>query len=241
MSGATQLNSQSLKALLGARELIYSGAIRPGERMSEPVLAERLGLSRTPVRAALARLAQEGLLEPIPTGGYQVRAFSHADVIDAIELRGVLEGMAARMAAERGAPRERLAEMQAILAELDGVVAQARSFDAYVRLNERFHELLAELAGSDLLRREIARATGLPFASPSAFLEAQAALPVFREVMTLAQAQHRALAEAIAAREGSRAEALAREHARLARRNLDAVLRNEGLAGRVPGLALVAR
>ena len=94
--------SQTLRAALGVRDLLYSGIFRPGERLSEISLSERLGLSRTPIRAALARLEQEGLVELIPSGGYAVRTFSEADIIDAIELRGVLEGTAARLAAERG-------------------------------------------------------------------------------------------------------------------------------------------
>ncbi len=238
------LASQSLKALLGVRELIYSGEVRPGERMSELALVDRLGLSRTPVRAALARLAQEGLLEALPGGGHAVRAFSDSDVVDAIELRGVLEGTAARLAAERGVAPAAMTALRAVLEDLDGIVGAAperMDFEAYVASNERFHDLLAGLAGSDLLRREIERAVTLPFASPSAFVEAQAALPVFRDVMRQAQAQHWAIAEAIDGREGARAEALAREHARLARRNLHAVLGNERLVRRVPGLSLLAR
>jgi len=226
------------------RELIHGGQVRPGERLSELALVERLGLSRTPVRAALARLAQEGLLDEIPSGGYAVRAFSDSDVIDAIELRGVLEGTAARLAAERGAGVEGLREMRAVLTALDEIVdtpGKGPDFEAYVTLNGRFHELLAGLVGSDLLRREIERVVTLPFASPSAFVEAQAALPAFAAVLRTAQGQHRALLEAIEQREGARAEALAREHARLAHRNLKAVLRGDGLAERVPGLALLTR
>ena len=78
--------SQTLKAVLGVRDLVYSGAAAPGERLSEITLSERLGLSRTPVRAALARLEQEGLLESIPSGGYAVRALSEADILDGIVL-----------------------------------------------------------------------------------------------------------------------------------------------------------
>lgn len=104
--------SQTLKAVLGVRDLVFSSLIAPGERLSEISISERLGLSRTPVRAALARLEQEGILEAIPSGGYSVRQFSEADVADAIELRGVLEGTAARLAAERGVAPARLAAVR---------------------------------------------------------------------------------------------------------------------------------
>ncbi len=94
---------QTAKALLGLRDLILTGEVEPGERLSEVALSERLSVSRTPLRAALQKLEQEGLVALIPSGGYAVRSFSRQEVIDAIELRGVLEGAAARLAAERGA------------------------------------------------------------------------------------------------------------------------------------------
>jgi GntR family transcriptional regulator, vanillate catabolism transcriptional regulator len=80
----------------------------------------------------------------------------------------------------------------------------------------------------------------LPFAGPSAFLNAQTDIPAFRASLTVGQAQHRAIAAAIEMREGARAEAVAREHARLARQNLDFVLADRTLVDRVPGLRLVS-
>src|SRR5919201_1139737 len=97
--------SQTTRALLSLRDLILSGEFPPGTRMSELPLVERLGVSRTPVRLALANLEHEGLLENLEGGGYAVREFTMDEIHDAIELRGVLEGTAARFAAERGAAR----------------------------------------------------------------------------------------------------------------------------------------
>src|SRR5690606_12825269 len=114
--------SQTLKAVLGVRDLVFSGTIAPGERLSEIGVSEHLGLSRTPVRAALARLEQEGILEAIPSGGYSVRQFSVADVADAIELRGVLEGTAARLAAERGISEADLSTLRQLIRDLDATV-----------------------------------------------------------------------------------------------------------------------
>lgn len=82
--------SQSLKTILSLRDLILSGELKPGERLSELAIVDRLGVSRTPVRTALVRLEEEGLLEAIPSGGYAVRHFSEADIFDAIETRGTL-------------------------------------------------------------------------------------------------------------------------------------------------------
>jgi GntR family transcriptional regulator of vanillate catabolism len=236
--------SQALKAQMELRDLVLAGNLAAGERVFEVPLSERLGISRTPLREALGRLEQEGLLERLAAGGYAVRTFSFDDVTDAIELRGVLEGMVARLAAERGADPVALTHLDAIVTELDDVVeagAEAMDFAAYTELNAAFHATLATLAGSETIRREVARAAALPFASPSAFLDAQAALPGFRRSLIVAQAQHREIAGAIAAREGARAEAIAREHARLARRNLEYVMTEDrSLMDRVPGLALVA-
>ncbi|PLX38998.1 MAG: GntR family transcriptional regulator [Hyphomicrobiales bacterium] len=242
-NGDPVLSSQSLKALLGIRELVYNGTMRPGERMSELALVDRLGLSRTPVRAALARLELEGLLEALPSGGYAVRAFSDADVSDAIELRGVLEGTAARLAAERGVAPSVMREAQDLLAQLANTLdgkGGLQQFETYMRLNEDFHELLAKMSGSVMLQRELERLAVLPFASPSAFVDAHAAMPGFEDVLAVAHNHHRALIEAIENREGARAEALGREHARLARRTLDRVLESAELRSRVPGLALLA-
>ena len=235
---------QTLKALLGLRNLVLGGEVAPGDRLSEVVLAKRLGISRTPLRAALARLEQEGLLQQIPSGGYALRGFHLSDVFDAIELRGVLEGTAARLAAERGVEPAKLAVIKTLVAELDKTFRERPEdmlFDRYVALNASFHTTLAGLAGSEVLRREVERAMLLPFASPSAFLDRQAAVPAFRRSLTLAQQQHRDIVEAVTRREGARAEALAREHARLARRNLEFVINQDrSLIARVPGLALVS-
>lgn len=214
----------------------------PGERLSEITVSERLGLSRTPVRAALARLEQEGILELIPSGGYAVRAFTEADIVDAIELRGVLEGTAARLAAERGVVPARLSALHSLMDELDQIVgasADELDFPAYIARNKDFHDALKTLAGSEMVRREIDRVTSLPFSGPSAFLTVQEEIPECRASMVVAQAQHRAILNAIEMREGGRAEAIAREHARIARQNLDYVIENKKLMNKVPGLFLV--
>ena len=94
--------SQTVRVQLRLRELILGGELKPGARIAELTLVERLNASRTPIRMALVRLQEEGLLEALPHGGYAVKDFSEADIHDAIELRGTLEGLCARLAAERG-------------------------------------------------------------------------------------------------------------------------------------------
>ena len=94
--------SQTVRVQLRLRELILGGELKPGARIAELTLVERLGASRTPIRMALVRLQEEGLLEALPHGGFSVKDFSEYDIHDAIELRGTLEGLCARLAAERG-------------------------------------------------------------------------------------------------------------------------------------------
>jgi GntR family transcriptional regulator of vanillate catabolism len=236
-------SSQTVRALLNLRELILNDELKPGERVSELPLVERLGVSRTPLRAALVRLEEEGLLETLPAGGFAVRGFDERDLYTAIEVRGTLEGLAARLAAERGPSAEALAGIGSSVAALDALLARSpittENFSDYVSLNERFHACVIDLADSQVLARQIERAVSLPFASASAFVMVQAALPEAETMFTIAQDQHRCIAQAIEAREGSRAEALMREHARLARRNLELALGSQGTRELVPGVGLI--
>ncbi|HEY2655643.1 MAG TPA: GntR family transcriptional regulator [Solirubrobacteraceae bacterium] len=235
--------SQTLGAALRLRELILGGEFRGGDRVSEQPLSARLGVSRTPLRLAFAQLEHEGLLEQIPGGGFVISSFTIEQVVDAIDVRGLLEGAAARLAAERGANTRELEAMHGCVSQLDRLFHPSRltidAFERYVELNERFHSLLINLAGSDALEAAYARVMALPFASPSAFVILQAELPESQRSLYVAQLQHRSVLEAIENREGSRAEALGREHARIARRNLNLVLSNERALAVLPGASLI--
>src|SRR6266511_4115284 len=157
--------SQTVRALLSLRELLLSGEFAAGTRMSELPLVERLGVSRTPLRLALATLQHEGLLENLEGGGYAVREFTRDEIHDAIELRGVLEGTAARFAAERGVTDDQLARLRRLSAEMEPLVhrSDVDSFWQYVECNRAFHALLMECAASPVLERELERIVALPF------------------------------------------------------------------------------
>jgi GntR family transcriptional regulator, vanillate catabolism transcriptional regulator len=234
-------NSQTTKATLGLRQLLLDGAFRPRERVPELRLVEELGVSRTPLRIALMTLEHEGLLETLPGGGFVVREFTRTDIDDAIELRGVLEGTAARLAAERLESDEELQPLRDCCREMDGIVRtqSIETFMKYLRLNDDFHQGFRELAKSPQLGRALDHALALPFAPPSALLMVHAALPESWEILLVAQHQHQQLVDAIGRREGARADAIAREHARIARRNLDIALENRQLLERVPGSTLL--
>jgi GntR family transcriptional regulator, vanillate catabolism transcriptional regulator len=235
--------SQTTRAVLQLREMLLEGDFQPRERLAELQLVERLGVSRTPVRLALATLEHEGLVEARDGGGYSVREFTRRDIDDAIELRGVLEGTAARLAAERGVERGALGRMRACAEQMEVVVHErdgdVDSFMDYVELNELFHARLVGCAQSPVIEHAIERVVSLPFASPSAFVSAQAGLERSREILLVAVRQHAALLDAIEQRQGARAESVAREHARLASQNLDVALHDREARERLPGAALI--
>jgi len=216
--------SQTLRALFLMREMIVRGEFHPGERIREIPLAERLGVSRTPLRLVLDRLENEGLLEARPTVGFVVREFTIEEILDAIELRGVLEGTAARFAAERLASENELAGMRESIRQTEALLREPRggveTLGGYAELNGRFHAHLLHLSRSAMLRRSMERVLALPFASPNAFVAAEPESDEWREVLVVSLWQHRAIADAIAGREGARAEAAAREHSRMARRSV---------------------
>lgn len=243
--GGERALSQAVRAQIELRKLVLSGELAPGERVSELPLVERLGVSRTPVRLALVKLEEEGLLEAIPSGGFAVRAFSERDAIEAVEIRGTMEGLAARLAAERGAPHDLLSRASSCLDAIDAVLAadagETIDLSRYVGLNAEFHDLVTGMAGSETLARQVQRACALPFASPSALVSVQAHAAGGRTLLTIAQDQHRAILAAIGRREGTRAEALMREHARIAHRNLESAFRNQRMMAFVPGAALIRR
>ncbi len=228
------------RALFGLREMLLRGDLHAGDRLSEIPLAAKLGVSRTPVRLALERLAHEGLLEVLPSGGFLVRRFELTDVWDAIEMRGILEGTAARLAAERLTSPADLEIIRGYQARMDQLAGDSvGAFAAYMDLNEAFHSALVDLAKSAMVRRSIAHVNTIPFASPSAMVFARSRLPQAAEMFTIGQEHHHAILEAISRHQGTRAEALAREHALLARRNLERVVSDEAILNCVPGSSLI--
>jgi len=219
--------SQTVKALVSLREMILNGEFSPGERLLETMLVERLDVSRTPIRAALARLAEGGLLEKVSGGGYIVREFTERDVQEAIDVRGTLEGMAARFAAERGVSSLALAKLQDCVSNIDELLNRSEltedDIGSYLDLNETFHSHLLALAESFVLEHMIERINSLPFAAPNSFVIAKSRMADAWKIFLIAQEQHRSIVEAIQQREGSRAEYLAKEHARLSLQTLQTV------------------
>jgi GntR family transcriptional regulator of vanillate catabolism len=236
-------SSQTARVTLSLREMILRGRFLPGERIREIPLARELGVSRIPLRIAFERLAHEGLLEIRNTRGFAVPQFSIGDIYDAIELRGALEGTAARLAAERLPDPRALQLMKESCRLMEQLVRSGNlkldNFSRYIDLNAKFHAGLITLSRSRMLRRAMDHARSLPFASPSAFVMRQHTLLDSQELFLIAVDQHRRILESIENREGMRAEALAREHARVARQNLDVTLKDRELVQLIPGGKLI--
>lgn len=199
------------------RQMIIGGRYAAGTRLAEIAVAEALGVSRTPVRLAFRTLEQEGLLEKAGKRGFVVRAFSEADVLCGIEVRGVLEGLAARRLAERGLDSATRAALEDCLADGDAVVGAGVLDEAgigrWARLNERFHAAIVQATGSRVIGDAIARNNHLPFASADSIIIDRSALAKEFEKIRLAQMHHRLIVDALARRESARAEQLMREHA----------------------------
>lgn len=218
------MRSQQSRILVQLRDLILKGAFAPGERLAEIPISARLNASRTPVRLAFSTLEQEGLVAMSPSGGFVMRAFTRKEIDDAIAVRGVLEGMAARLLAESGLTGEMRQAFEACLAAgdlaLDGDPLSIDGYADYVEMNDRFHALLVQFSANAALQRSIEVNNRLPFAAASATLPMHPASGDGRRWLLITHRQHRTLVEAILARQGTRAQALAIEHVEVARMNL---------------------
>lgn len=207
-SEGTYTRSESV--VEGLRAAILAGEFQPGERLHEVKLTALLGVSRTPVRAALQKLASEGLLDHVPNRGYTLRKFSVGEVINAYEVRAVLEGLAARLSAERGLGTSELSILQRALSDGDDLLRNGHITDhhraEYSRINASFHETIQLAADSRLLSDTVYLCQQVPVSSPRnvvAFEE--------RDVRRRHDDHHR-IFEAIVGREPWRAEMLMRDH-----------------------------
>lgn len=122
------------------REQIIDGSLPPGTRLSEPVIAVELGVSRTPVREALGRLQQEGLVTRYRGGGLHVAGLTQKEAAEIIGIRAVLEGYAARLAAERITPAELERASAAHLAAAEAI--EREDVDRVLEANTVFHDTI---------------------------------------------------------------------------------------------------
>lgn len=219
------MDTHLARAVLSIRQMILRGSLKPGQRVAEAALAETLGMSRTPVRQALPQLAQEGLLVESGGRGYTVRTFTCSDILDAIDVRGMLEGFAARRICERGASPGLLTQLQACLAEGDRIFQKGYLIEtdeaAYSEMNGRFHALILEEAGSAVISNAVARNASLPFAAATAVAFDVTDLKAMFAALYFAHQQHHAVYEALATGQTTRVEFLMREHVNTVKKSIN--------------------
>ena len=219
------MTTQLTEAIVRLREMILRGDLAPGQRLAEAPVAEQLGMSRTPVRQALPLLAREGLLTEHETRGYVVRAFTAADVIDAIDVRGVIEGLAARRVAEQGASKAFVRALRTCLDDGDAILRRRRIEESdeasYAEMNARFHDLILQEAGSSILSASLERNNHVPFAAPQALAFDKSDLERMYDLIHYAHRQHHGIVEALERGQSGRVEALMREHANAAKESIN--------------------
>jgi DNA-binding GntR family transcriptional regulator len=199
----TTLLDSAIQAL---RQAFLNGEFKPGERLSEPELCQRLGVSRSTVREALRHLDQEGWVTRIPFKGTFARTLSEKDLRELNSLRAALEAFACELVVER-ATDEDIAGLASII---DGMANAATSGDAQeaLQLHFRFHQRLCELSGHSLLQKhwsmlasQVGRALKL---SPEVY--------GFLSDGGKLLSEHRPIAEALASRDLTRVRAILRHH-----------------------------
>lgn len=207
--GPARVVDETVAAL---RQAILSGDLRPGQKLSVPALALRMGISRSPVREAVLALTAEGLAVESPRRGVVVTELGPRETDAIHEARAPLEGFAARLAAERG-PADLGEKLNAILAEQATAVAKADE-DGFFRTNAAFHAAIAAACDNAEIQRLLASLEG----RMTLALRQVAARPGHRESGV---AEHLRVATAIKARDGNGAEAAMRAHLAATRHRVD--------------------
>jgi GntR family transcriptional regulator of vanillate catabolism len=213
-------SSRSEAVTLVLRDMITRGDFAAGFHLQETPLAERMGVSRTPIREALAALAKEGLLEPGPRRGYKVRTFAIEEIVDAYEMRAALEGTACRLLAERGLSGDQIREIRNLLDAGDQLLERGRfttvEHEPWGEINIALHGLLIDATGNSLLKGFVQQTNHVPLAGPRDVHWYRLDQENFALVQQ-AHRDHHGIFDAIIHRQSGRAEARMREHIYLSR------------------------
>lgn len=194
------------EAYARVREAIRDGTLPPGVRLTETDLAARFGVSRTPIRQAIAKLEAEGLLTHEPRRGLSVTRPDHGQMVELYVMREILEGAAARLAAQHASETE-IAAMEELVAGEPAIFADAPKLAA---VNQRLHGLLYLAAHNRYLLRSLEQLSATMALLPS--------LLTIGGRAEQAHAEHLVLLAALRARDGGAAEEAAKLHSRAAQR-----------------------
>lgn len=192
------------KILETIREAILKGTLKPGEKVAEPELAERFGISRTPIREAFRQLESEGYLTVIPRKGAVVTALSEQDVQEFYAIKSILEGYAAELAATRLTEKD-IEKLKTINEKLKTLAAED-DVKAFFRTHNEFHDLFIRAAGNQKLA-ELITQMGLKFNRLR-----MASLSI-KGRMDISVAEHERLIEAFRNQDGTQAENLVKKTA----------------------------
>lgn len=214
-------------AYAAIRQGILSGDLERGQRLREEELAARAGVSRTPVREALRRLDSEGLVEFTPNRGARVTAWSERELDDLYDIRALLEGQGARLAATRVSP-EQLEELDDVAARMSRLARKgAPAADDLTALNSVFHRAVARASGNSQLDGLVRSIIDVPLV----YRTFQRYSP---ERLLASSFHHVELVHALRAHDAGWAEAVMRGHILAARTTVLRSLRSEvgdGAAG----------
>ena len=187
------------KILETIRDAILKGTMKPGERVSEPDLAERFGISRTPIREAFRQLESEGYLVVIPRKGAVVASLSERDVEEFYAIKIILEGFAAKMAAVNLTEKD-IDRLEAINERLQKLAGEG-DVESFFRVHDEFHDLFIKAAGNDklydMINQLVVKFQRLRLASLSQ-----------PGRMEISVEEHRNMIEAFKNRDGERADSL---------------------------------
>lgn len=198
---------------LHLKDGILCGRYAPGQRLIEADLTRDLGVSRGPLREAFRRLSAEGLVESVPNKGAIVRRLSARQTQDLFDIRTALEGLAARLAAQKVADPQVRADFERAIAPI--WIEEPRDVAVtYLDENRIFHQAVADASGNEQLS-SLVRQLQLPL------IMFQLSGALTSETLRLSNQEHRAVARAILEGEGERAAALMQAHLDRARRFAD--------------------
>lgn len=212
----TEASTRQQQVVDTLRDWAVTGQLSTTEKFSEAALADRLGVSRTPIRHAVAVLVEEGVLQRAGGRGYVVRSYDAADIASALEMRAMIEGLAARKAAEAGLSQEMQAAFADCLAEGDALFAAVSGNPVnearYAAMNDRFHGLVMQAAGTPMMMEVRQVLDRVPYGAPSA-IRFEKMGPQARALhLQHAHMQHHYIVAAILAGQAARAESLFRDH-----------------------------
>ncbi|MGU9979815.1 GntR family transcriptional regulator [Phreatobacter sp. HK31-P] len=197
-------------AATSIRELILEGSLAPGAPLRQDELARQLGVSRTPLRTALAALSRDGLVEYSANRGYRVRSFAIEDIRAAFEVRSTLEALACRIAGRLGLTPGALDALGAAVAEGDSILSSGKlepaRLAAYRRMNVTIHSTIIEAAENPWLKDFVSRTHDVPMASDRIILWED------YDIILRSHDDHHRILHALRQGDGERAGRLMQEH-----------------------------